>query len=335
MGKRIIWSIKELIEILKSRQVNEFDANILVSGDRGNGKSTLIYKLLARFKNFNPIKHQVYSRDEVIKLLKTQKHGICWDDEAVNSGYKRNFQETGQKELIKIVTMYRDHFNIYFSAIPNFFSLDKDLRDLIFMHIHIVERGIAIIHMPLQGRLYSLDRWDSKNNARIENGWIKRFKKNADFKPPFYRLSTFRGYLFFGDLTEKQKEKYLRIKHDKRKELYGDLTEEIVDDTHKDFYDLITDMLLAGTLTNEILLGICRANNKKFTNVKVMLNRRLKDRGIKMTTEDVLRSRSSYNPDGSVKSSHNPEKLFGIPNNSEKNLHSSVNSQISSIVPAP
>ena len=189
--------IKDIGDILKGRQENEFDGNMAVSGNRGDGKSMLILKTFYRFKVFSSWKHQVYSRKQVIKLLKEQKFGICWDDEAINTGYKRNFQLKEQQELIKILTAYRDNFNIFASAIPNFFSLDKDLRDLYFIHLHVIERGIAIVHMPLQGRLYSQDRWDAAYNAKIESNWSKRIMKDPDYRIPYHRLSTFRGYLFF------------------------------------------------------------------------------------------------------------------------------------------
>ncbi|KKK63624.1 hypothetical protein LCGC14_2992400, partial [marine sediment metagenome] len=142
---KIEWSIKEIQKILKTRQSNEFDGNMAVSGDRGNGKSTLIAKIYYRFDQFKPWTHQVYSREDVINLLRTQEYSLCWDDEAINSSYKREFQSKGQQELIKILTAYRDNYNVFTSAIPNFFSLDKDLRDLYFIHLHIIERGIDFV----------------------------------------------------------------------------------------------------------------------------------------------------------------------------------------------
>ena len=111
--KAITWTIKDISEILESRQKNEFDGNIAVSGDRGNGKSTVIGKILYRFQQFKPWTHQVYNREEVIKLLKTQRLGLCWDDEAINSSYKRSWQDQDQQELIKILTAYRDNYNIF------------------------------------------------------------------------------------------------------------------------------------------------------------------------------------------------------------------------------
>lgn len=289
--KNVIWSIKDIVEILKGRQKNEFDGNLTVSGNRGDGKSTLIQKIFVRFSVFSPWKHQVYSREDVIKLLKNYKYSLCWDDEAVNSGYKRDFQNKGQQELIKIITMYRDNFNVYASAIPNFFSLDKDLRDLVFLHLHVIERGIAIVHMPLQGRLYSQDRWDVQNNSKIEQKWVGRSKKNPNFKPPYYRLSTFRGYLFFGDFTKKQKEIYLKVKETKRYELYGEQDTDTIK-VQKSFLDKVYSLLTQKKLTTEGLKQLCLLEGKKYSTISTSLNRMLTDDGITETMSDFLHKRN-------------------------------------------
>lgn len=283
----VIWTVSDIVDILRDRQSNEFDGNIAVSGNRGDGKSSLVGKIFYRMDNFNPWIHQAYSRDKVIALLKTQKRGLCWDDEAINTGYKRNFQEKGQQELIKILTAYRDNFNVFASAIPNFFSLDKDLRDLYFIHFHIIERGIVVVHMPLQGRLYSQDRWDVKRNAKVESKWSKKIAENPNFRPPYHRLSTFRGYLYFKDLTDKQKELYKKIKALRRKEAF--LTDKEKQDlTELSFMDKIYIRLKTGNLTKEGLQQSCLIEGKKYTIITSSLNNKLKDEGESRTVRDFL-----------------------------------------------
>ena len=290
--KPVTWTIKDIVEVIESRQDNEFDGNMAVSGDRGNGKSTLINKIYYRFKCFEPWKHQVYDRTSVIKLLKNERRGLCWDDEAINSGYKRNFQNKGQQELIKIMTAYRDNYNVFSSAIPNFFSLDKDLRDLYFIHLHVIERGIAVVHMPLQGRLYSQDRWDAKYNAKVEDSWSKRMQKDPKFRPAYHKLSTFRGYLFFGDVTDKQKKLYKHIKREKRNESF--LTEEEKNKNKElTFLDKLFNMLLGGKLTKEGIAQMCLLESKKYSSVNASLNRMLKDKGETKTMKDFLQRSSN------------------------------------------
>ena len=284
--KPVIWSIKEIIKILKTRQENEFDGNFVVTGNRGDGKSTLINKIFLRIGGFKPFVHQCYDREEVVKLLKSQTYGICWDDEAINSSYKRDYQKRGQKDLIKILTAYRDNYNIYASAIPNFFSLDKDLRDLFFIHFQIVERGIAVIHMPNQGRLYSQDRWDIAYNSKIEEGWSKKLKKDPNFKPPYHLLTTFRGYLYFGPLTKAQKERYKEVKRIKREKSFatpGEKTEKQLSSTEK-IYNLLKD----GKLSKDGLLQICQLEGKKYSSITSILNRMLTDNGESKTVKDFL-----------------------------------------------
>jgi len=240
--------------------------------------------LLYRVKDFNPKKHQVYTREDIIKLLQEQTYGICWDDEAINSGYKRNFQEKAQQELIKILTNYRDNYNIYTSAIPNFFSLDKDLRDLYFLHLHIIERGLAIVHMPLQGRLYSQDRWDAKYNAKVEENWSKRIQRDPNFRPAFNKLSTFRGYLYFNDLTEQQKKLYKEIKRTKRAERFGEKTEI----EKLTWIQKVYNYLLAGKLSKKVLSDMCLMEDKKWSTTNSILNKMLKDDGKEETVSTML-----------------------------------------------
>ena len=271
-----IWTLKELTECLRKRQLNKFDVNIGVSGKRGDGKSVLLFKIFNSFKNlgFNPKIHQEYSRDKIIKLLATQKFGYCWDDEAINSGYKRDFQNKGQKELIKIVTNYRDNFNIHGSALPFFYSLDVDLRELMFLHIHVIQRGVAVILMPIDGSVHSKDPWDTYNNQKIETQENKRLEKNSDAKFRYHRFTTFAGYLYFGDMTKRQKKVYEKIKHEKRALVFN-----INDDKPQvlDFNEKIYRALIEGRLSQDTLKEMCDMEGKKYSAVSGTINTRLRD----------------------------------------------------------
>lgn len=307
--KPIVFTIKDIITILTGRQNNEFDGNIAVSGDRGNGKSTLINKIFYRFDGFIPWKHQVYNGEDVISLLKGQTFGLCWDDEAINSGYKRNWQNKTQQELIKILTAYRDNYNVYASAIPNFFSLDKDLRDLYFIHFHVIERGIAVVHMPLQGRLYSQDRWDAKYNAKVEESWSKKIQKDPNFKPSYHKLTTFRGYLYFGDVTDKQKELYKKIKREKRKDAFM-TDEERAKNKEVSFIDRVYKLLIQYKLTSNGIRQMCLLEDKKYSSITSSLNRMLTDEGENKTVKDFLQQQDN------------------------KGFHNKIQAQIDEIIPS-
>ena len=248
--------------------------------------STLLFKVFNSFKKegFNPEKHQEYSRDKIINLLANQQFGFCWDDEAINSGYKRDFQHKGQKDMIKILTNYRDNFNIIGSAIPFFYSLDRDLRELLFLHIHIVERGVAILLMPLGASIHSTDPWDTKINIKIEQQENTRLKRSPNAKFRYHRFTTFAGYLYFGPMTPKQEKKYLEIK--KRKRAVS-LNVEGVEE-QLDFNQKIYNALIEGKVTQEALQTMCHMEGKKYSSVTTILNIMLRDNGVGKTVGDFL-----------------------------------------------
>jgi len=286
----VIWTIRELTECLRQRQLNKFDANIGISGKRGNGKSTVAFKILNSFKKdgFIQKKHQVYQREDVIELLSNQKFSFCWDDEAINSGYKRDFQVRGQNDLIKIITNYRDNYNIYCSALPFFYTLDKGLRELIFLHIHVIERGFAVLLMPLEDPIHSQDPWDTINNQKIELKENKRVERNPDLKFRYHKLSTFAGYVYFGDMTEKQKRIYNLIKQQKRQKALE--TESFSKKAKEEtpFIEKLYASLKEGKISRDGMIQACMLNGEKYTSLLSQLNARLTNEGNTKRVQDYL-----------------------------------------------
>jgi len=295
-----IYQVNDIYEMAKERINRKFDFNIAVSGPRGNGKSTFLFKLFSKFKQFRPRNNLVYKRKDVMKLLEQQKYGVIMDDEAIRTGYKRNFFETDQKLLVQMLNMYRDNFNVYGMAIPNFYSLDKGLRDLIKMHIQIVERGVGVIHIA-QSSLYSDDAWDVNYNKKIEEKWAKTKKANPNFKPPYQKLSTFYGYVKFRDLTKAQRRTYENLKYKKRKEMYD---EEIQTEVQKEAsaYERMLDVILKGGVTKSMLIKLCVMNGLKYNIVVNRLNMMLKDRGIEETLSKFIINENVNNIHSSLNS---------------------------------
>lgn len=283
-----IWSMKELTECLRKRQHNKFDANIGVSGSRGDGKSTFLFKIFNSFKKegFKQRKHQVYSQEAVKDLLANYSFGYCWDDEAINTGYKRDFQKFGQIELIKLITNYRDNFNIYGSALPFFYNLDKALRELVFMHVHIIERGLAVILLPLDGQIHTQDPWDSITNKKIEARENARLEKNPKAKFRYHKFTTFAGFIYFGPMSEKQEKLYVEIKKSKRRENFEKIE---LEDKERSYLDKMYDFLMSGRLTMESLRDMCLIEGKKYSTTLTALNARLRDAGIEETVTQLTR----------------------------------------------
>lgn len=271
--------------------------------------STLLFKIFNSFKEdgFDMNKHMEYSQQAVTNLLANQRFGFCWDDEAINSGYKRDFQVKGQKILIKVVTNYRDNYNIYASALPFFYSLDTDLRALIFVHIHIIERGVGVILLPLDNQIHASDPWDTKNNIKIEERESRRVKRNPDLPFRYNKLTTFAGYIYFGPMTKKQEKKYKGIKATKRSKNFG-----LENESEKlDFKERCYKLLIAGKLSNDGLLQACLLEDRQYSSMTAELNRMLKNNGETKTARHFFKE--------------DPKSV----------LHNKLKGAISNLVPSP
>ena len=281
----IVWSVSELAEMTKSRIKNKYDSNIAVTGLTGKGKSSFLWKFFHKFSDFKVEEKLTFSREEMIHLIRDFQKSYCWNDEFISAGNKRRFYDTEQIELIEILTKYRDNLNIVGGAIPMFFSLDKELIKLFGMHINIIDRGIGVVHLPREARMYSEDPWDVKINSKLEEKWSEKIQKNPNFKIPYHKYTTFAGYVYFGKLTDKQEEYYIELKREKRHE--SDTT--IKEEPKQNFYDRILTMIKEKKLDEQGLLQLCLYEDKKMSSVKVRLNQMLKDSGEKRTLVDFFK----------------------------------------------
>lgn len=288
MKEAVLWSCRKLADSIKNRIESKRDSNIIISGRTGIGKSHLANVFLNKFEGFNINKHLTYRRDEMIDMIINQTKGFIWNDEFISSAFKRGFYEKAQIRLISTLTKYRANYNLTVACIPNFYSVDVELRKLFSLHIFVIERGLAVIHVPLKERLFGNENWDSKENSKLENEWNAKKRKNPKFKIPYHQLSTFVGYLHFPKLTAKQEEIYERLKIEKRTE-YDD-TEKVID-PEENFYKNTLDMIKLGTLTEDNLLPICLSHNRKLSSVRARLGQILRDEGKGKTLQEIFKEK--------------------------------------------
>lgn len=281
MANYILWSLKRLTNAICDRLTNKFDSFIVIEGKRGLGKSTLGYKLMLLVKRemkkrgvkgyqFIPRRDLLYSRQEVLKFFHKWKHsGIA--DEMINVTFNRDFYNEDQKDVIKMINMNRDHNNFFIACVPQFKNLDSQIKNLASMKITVVRRGVAIIHMPNK-TVYSSDIWDERINEKIERDWLKGGVNN----PKYSRLTTFRGFLKFPKLTDRQEEIYQTIKDEKRNIIAQGKGLEEVDE--KDPFEMIYKALIDGKIRNTPMLeGMILAHELNPESIKNKIRRRLKD----------------------------------------------------------
>lgn len=280
------WSMIKLVCMIVKILQNKFDCVIVIEGNRGLGKSTLAYQIArgvaTQFKKiqktkdylFNPRYALLYTRKEVIRFFhKWRRIGVA--DEMINVTFNRDFYDSDQKDLIKMINMNRDHCNLFLACVPQFQNLDNQVKNLVKIRITVVRRGIAIIQTPNKS-IYSKDKWDQALNEKIERKWMAKGITN----PHYSKLTTFRGILKFPKLRAKAEEIYQKVKDDKRnivaREQMG-----IEDVDEQDAYDLAIIKLKAGEIRNgSVLDGIAYASEITPETFRRGIANRLKKQGV-------------------------------------------------------
>lgn len=314
MPRYPIFRIKDIVDIAKQRQNNKLDTVIAWVGKRGSGKSTGNYRFcrhLGKYKvnhlgtdykagGFRPERDMVYSRQEIIELLKNRKFKVTMADEMINVAYNREFHSTDQQFLIKVLNQYRSNYNIFSMCNPFFYDLDPDLRSLISIRIDVVRRGVGIVHFP-NDSLYSNDIWDTKYNKKVEDMWYKGKK----FRPQYSKLTTFQGVLLYPPLPKKIELKYEEIRDRKRNQANNGVGDG--DSNINNFYDRLITLIDEHKVDRESFENFCYANNLKIDTAVRGLNKRLKDKDINMTflAYMKIREREKKNKEQLIEDSKN------------------------------
>ena len=288
MAKRVVinWSMQKIIWMIVQILQNKFDCFIVIEGNRGLGKSTLGIHLARgvsrEFKKigssdyrFNWRNSLIYTKKETKRFWHKWRNGGI-GDEMINVTFNRDFYDEDQKDIIKIMNMNRDHCNFFVACVPQFQTLDNQIKGLCKIRITVVRRGLAIIQTPNR-TIYVKDRWDTATNEKIERGWLAKGIKN----PHYTKLTTFRGVVKFPKLREVAEIKYQEVKNLKRnlvaKEEMGI---DIDDEENKDPYLIVMDMLINGEIRNGTFLdGFAQANGIVPATFKAQLRSRLQKSG--------------------------------------------------------
>lgn len=274
------WSMVRMIGMICDILLDRFDCFLVIEGNRGLGKSTLAWHLAYGVRRemkrrgvdgykFIAKRDLLYKRDEVIHFFKARKKtGI--GDEMINVSFNRDFYEEDQKDLIKIINMNRDHNNFFEACVPQFQTLDSQIKNLCKIRISVIRRGLAIIQTPNRS-IYGRDKWDQQVNEKIERKWMENKVKN----PKYTQLTTFRGFLRFPALTEKQEERYQTIKDEKRNNLFKNLRQEEMEET--DPFELCYKRLVKGGIKDRAMVeGFAYAMGMNPSSLMYKLSRRLK-----------------------------------------------------------
>lgn len=188
-------------QMLLGRRSNEKDNIVLVTGARGDGKSTFVGKILFQFEDFVPYESMIFSKEKMFELVK-KKNGFIWADEAVVNAAKGNVMTRANKMLHEIFTINRDNFNIVFFCMPFIEDFDSKILQYCSMWVHIDSRGLGVILLPSNKGLFGKRRWDIDAMKKMFDEFLR--ENSTSVHVPYWIFPNFRGYCRFAKLSAKQ-----------------------------------------------------------------------------------------------------------------------------------
>lgn len=239
----------------------------------GLSEEEFVAKILLLKQNkeyrFHPTKALIYTQDELQNALASW-HCISIPDEMINITFNRDFYSEKQKDIIKMLNMFRDHENLTIACVPQFQNLDNQIKNLCKMKITVRKRGVAIIHTP-NSVVYSKDKWDQASNEKIEREWI--VKKIT--RPNYSKLTTFRGLIKFPPLSRKQEALYQNIKNEKRSVVLRDDMHITLKDDDDPFQKIMKVLVDGGIKNGHVLDGFAMGMSMTSSQLRSKIAREL------------------------------------------------------------
>ena len=223
--KKVI-SVTPIAKYARGLTKNKKDCVLSITGPTGEGKSVLAAKIAKKYdKRFEYDRNLIYSRKELKEKIETFPASAFIIDEAINVLYKREWNKSSQKDLIKLLNICRSKGHLLIFVQPAFTDMDKDIRrERVRLWIYVKKRGIGIVFRPIRTIAGEQDPFKLKEM----NVWIKKSqRKMGEFVGTLegsYRTENFLNFIRWGNLDKDEYEIYEKIKDRKK---YDDETEEL------------------------------------------------------------------------------------------------------------
>jgi ribosomal protein S13 len=209
-----------LVRRLRKRLRNDKDAIVVLTGERGIGK-TVCAHCLARgvSEKFDMRSHTLFDPEvERLKdiIYKFPKYSATVVDELIRIGYRRNWASVGNKLLIELYNLCRYQNQTSFLCIPNFNDIDKDLQDNVTLWVHVVDRGTAVVFKSDQNPFVA-DKWHLRENEKLIQGEdrglsMNKWGLNDKLNVFEHKIPNFYTWFGFPDFTPEEKVLYKALK---------------------------------------------------------------------------------------------------------------------------
>lgn len=205
------WTVSDLAKFAKSRQDNELDLTIALTGAKGLGKSTLGVELAEAVmgKDFSFPKCILLTPDPqaIAKHIDaTAKNPVIVLDESIGSLYTENWAASSQKALHIYLNQFqrRGKNAILVLCIPSIYDLRGVLvRSSVDIWVHVLSRGTAVVMLrspaPVEDPFFRKELYEVyTRTAKSMRRWSAVSQYEEDFQRVVYsRMKTFVAFLEF------------------------------------------------------------------------------------------------------------------------------------------
>ena len=208
-----------LVKAIRKRLRNDKDAVVIVTGERGIGKSVCAWKLVKEINPSSVIDRNVLFDPQVTKLKDIiygfPKYSATSVDELIRIGYRRNWFKQGNKLLVELYNLCRYQNQASILCIPNFNDIDSDLQDLVTFWIFVVNRGVCVVFRSDKNP-FTADKWHMRDNEKLLRDEFKgkplHYFTDSEFIRALERVPNFVCWFTFNDFTSEEKAFYNKLR---------------------------------------------------------------------------------------------------------------------------
>lgn len=226
---------KHISKYAKGLTKNKKDCVLCVSGMTGEGKSVFACDLAKEYdKRFEYERNLIYSRKELKEKIETFPPSAFIIDEAINVLYKREWNKSAQKDLIKLLNICRSKGHLLIFVQPVFNDMDKDIRqERVRLWIYVLKRGVGIVFRPVRTLSGSVDPFKLDENNKLVKKFVNKMDSFTGTLEGSYRSENFLAFIRWDDMPEEEYLLYEKVKDEKK---YADEAETLLTQKDADKY---------------------------------------------------------------------------------------------------
>lgn len=222
--------LKKFGKIINKEQKEKKDVCIIVTGDKGDGKTTCAW-WGAGFTDTDFSLERNFIFNPTFKAVSERMWNLEYSspilDEGIKAFYRQNWFKETQKTLYQMLNTTRITHNALFVCIPDWHDLRGGfMKTLVNFWVHIPTRGLGIVMMKSPNE-FEADRWNIKENMKIFRDNTKGMSY-ADLSDDtntlisiHKKMPNYIGYILFPQMPPEEEAAYKAISDPTKKAMWN------------------------------------------------------------------------------------------------------------------